>query len=655
METCPFCGKAFKRLKTHLPHCKATEQAKKSPKTGKKKTLLVEAKEQNLKKKILQNPKEASSLAPADPLHVAVTPPQALPGGSKFLKASEDNWTWPDREADFRGAKGKSRSAGVKSTVYEKVSKKALLEETKEQCIKNKVLQNPKVASSLAPTDPPHVAVTPPQTSAVQALPGGPEFLKASEDNWTWPNPEADFRVDIGKSRSDDVKSTVYEEVSKKALLVEAKEQNLKKNILQNPKEASSLAPADPLHVAVTPPQALPGGSKFLKASEDNWTWPHREADFRGAIRKSRSDGVKSTVYEDVSKKALLEEAKEQCLKNKVLQNPKEASSLAPTDPLHVAVTPPQTSALQALPGGSKFLKASENNFTWPNYKGDFRGALEKTANIGIKSPLYEEVSKKSLLVEAKEQYLNKEGDDTMETTKKAQPFNESLFQKLKLPSEPNSSFLPSTMVFSSHRPHSEFPRHGDHVQLPHISRQLQTHESDALKSMEKSLEGQLDLTPANETKTALPVRDPLSRNCSLGLQWIPELHSNYIQLKIVPEQIDLKSSRGRMGKSIAPGPFDPESCRPTQRPPIPEVPLTSRRLMNVRIGELPSWLALQRLSMNTIPELGVKAWTRYYNKYINVRKGGIGGLAMLLTGYCVLSYSWNYRRIRQDRWRKYH
>lgn len=33
----------------------------------------------------------------------------------------------------------------------------------------------------------------------------------------------------------------------------------------------------------------------------------------------------------------------------------------------------------------------------------------------------------------------------------------------------------------------------------------------------------------------------------------------------------------------------------------------------------------------------------RYYNKYINVKKGGIGGVAMLLAGYVALSYLWEY------------
>lgn len=39
----------------------------------------------------------------------------------------------------------------------------------------------------------------------------------------------------------------------------------------------------------------------------------------------------------------------------------------------------------------------------------------------------------------------------------------------------------------------------------------------------------------------------------------------------------------------------------------------------------------------------------RYYNKYINVKKGGIGGIAMLVTGYVVLSYVWEYDHISKN------
>uniref|UniRef100_A0A3B4AI03 Uncharacterized protein n=1 Tax=Periophthalmus magnuspinnatus TaxID=409849 RepID=A0A3B4AI03_9GOBI len=47
--------------------------------------------------------------------------------------------------------------------------------------------------------------------------------------------------------------------------------------------------------------------------------------------------------------------------------------------------------------------------------------------------------------------------------------------------------------------------------------------------------------------------------------------------------------------------------------------------------------------------------WQWYYRRYIDVKKGGVGGVAMLLAGYCVLSYVWTYPHLKRDRWRKYH
>uniref|UniRef100_A0A3B5L614 Uncharacterized protein n=1 Tax=Xiphophorus couchianus TaxID=32473 RepID=A0A3B5L614_9TELE len=41
--------------------------------------------------------------------------------------------------------------------------------------------------------------------------------------------------------------------------------------------------------------------------------------------------------------------------------------------------------------------------------------------------------------------------------------------------------------------------------------------------------------------------------------------------------------------------------------------------------------------------------------RYIDVKKGSVGGLSMLLAGYCVLSYIWSYPHIKLSRWRKYH
>ncbi|XP_041756281.1 flocculation protein FLO11 [Coregonus clupeaformis] len=88
----------------------------------------------------------------------------------------------------------------------------------------------------------------------------------------------------------------------------------------------------------------------------------------------------------------------------------------------------------------------------------------------------------------------------------------------------------------------------------------------------------------------------------------------------------------------------------------------TEQRIMGtlslgeVRLKELPGWIAT-RAPRN--PRNGVQAlnsgWQWYYRRYIDVRKGGVGGVAMLLAGYCILGYTWHYPHIKHDRWRKYH
>ncbi|XP_045923982.1 flocculation protein FLO11 isoform X2 [Micropterus dolomieu] len=83
---------------------------------------------------------------------------------------------------------------------------------------------------------------------------------------------------------------------------------------------------------------------------------------------------------------------------------------------------------------------------------------------------------------------------------------------------------------------------------------------------------------------------------------------------------------------------------------------LTQQSLGQVRLKELPGWLACKSPSHpREVVEMVQSGWQWYYKKYIDVKKGGVGGLGMLLAGYCVLSYIWSYPHIKRDRWRKYH
>ncbi|XP_051925704.1 uncharacterized protein si:dkey-21c1.4 isoform X1 [Hippocampus zosterae] len=82
----------------------------------------------------------------------------------------------------------------------------------------------------------------------------------------------------------------------------------------------------------------------------------------------------------------------------------------------------------------------------------------------------------------------------------------------------------------------------------------------------------------------------------------------------------------------------------------------SGRSLGQVTLRELPEWMAcrMPRRPGHAV-EIMQRGWHWYYRKYIDVRKGGVGGLGMLLAGYCVLSYVWSYPHLKHERWRKYH
>ncbi|NWV81189.1 ATPK synthase, partial [Dasyornis broadbenti] len=82
---------------------------------------------------------------------------------------------------------------------------------------------------------------------------------------------------------------------------------------------------------------------------------------------------------------------------------------------------------------------------------------------------------------------------------------------------------------------------------------------------------------------------------------------------------------------------------------------LKDTKLMDVKLGQLGSWLAMSDFTPGGITGALRRGYDRYYNKYINVRKGGLGGFSMLLAGYVVLSYVWSYSHVKHDRRRKYH
>ncbi|KAK7812878.1 hypothetical protein U0070_000986 [Myodes glareolus] len=75
-------------------------------------------------------------------------------------------------------------------------------------------------------------------------------------------------------------------------------------------------------------------------------------------------------------------------------------------------------------------------------------------------------------------------------------------------------------------------------------------------------------------------------------------------------------------------------------------VPLKEKKLMEVKLGELPSWILMRNFTPSGIVGAFQRGYDRYYNKYINVRKGSISGINMVLAAYVVFSYCISYKEL---------
>ncbi|XP_025923235.1 uncharacterized protein C17orf80 homolog [Apteryx rowi] len=126
----------------------------------------------------------------------------------------------------------------------------------------------------------------------------------------------------------------------------------------------------------------------------------------------------------------------------------------------------------------------------------------------------------------------------------------------------------------------------------------------------------------------------------ALALEWFPDLYPGYRGLVVRPLR-----EEAAVATEVAKGGFS-EGKR---------APLSECHLMDVKLGELPMWLATCNFTPKSLLGGVQKAWNSYCNKYINVKRGGTAGISMLLAGYCVLSYGWNYQHIKRNCWRKYH
>ncbi|EHB09652.1 ATP synthase subunit f, mitochondrial [Heterocephalus glaber] len=84
-------------------------------------------------------------------------------------------------------------------------------------------------------------------------------------------------------------------------------------------------------------------------------------------------------------------------------------------------------------------------------------------------------------------------------------------------------------------------------------------------------------------------------------------------------------------------------------------VPVEEKKLMDVKLGELPSWILMQDFTPSGIVGAFQRGYYQYYNKYINVKKGSIAGLNVVLAAYLIFSYCFSYKELKQEQRQKYH
>ncbi|CAD7678916.1 unnamed protein product [Nyctereutes procyonoides] len=83
-------------------------------------------------------------------------------------------------------------------------------------------------------------------------------------------------------------------------------------------------------------------------------------------------------------------------------------------------------------------------------------------------------------------------------------------------------------------------------------------------------------------------------------------------------------------------------------------IPVKEKMLMEVKLGELPGWILMQDFTSKGITGTFQRGYYRYYNKYINVKKGGVAGISMVLAAYVLFNYCCSYKELKHQQLRKY-
>uniref|UniRef100_A0A4X2LWM4 ATP synthase F(0) complex subunit f, mitochondrial n=1 Tax=Vombatus ursinus TaxID=29139 RepID=A0A4X2LWM4_VOMUR len=81
-------------------------------------------------------------------------------------------------------------------------------------------------------------------------------------------------------------------------------------------------------------------------------------------------------------------------------------------------------------------------------------------------------------------------------------------------------------------------------------------------------------------------------------------------------------------------------------------VPLREQKLLHVKLHQLSAWIMKWDFSPSGIVKAFCRGYDVYFNKYIDVKKDGIGGVS---TAYILLNYCAAYKELKHEWRQKYH
>ncbi|XP_062957450.1 ATP synthase subunit f, mitochondrial-like [Cynocephalus volans] len=79
------------------------------------------------------------------------------------------------------------------------------------------------------------------------------------------------------------------------------------------------------------------------------------------------------------------------------------------------------------------------------------------------------------------------------------------------------------------------------------------------------------------------------------------------------------------------------------------------KKLMDVKLGELPSWILIWDFTPKGIFGAFQRGYYWYYNKYVSVKKGGVAEVSMVLAGYVLFNYCLSYKEPKHEQQHEYH